>query len=161
MDILYLVDRLEEMLNKGFHVPLTSRVLINENECLDIIDQMRISIPEEVKQAKRVQQEKDRLLAQAQEEAERIVALAKEKNQALLDEHQVLKAVDAQRQAILEESRREVQALKADADAYTIEVLTQLEGELSGFLSTVRNGLATLQKRAPEADRREGEKSAN
>jgi len=161
MDILYLVDRLEEMLNKGFHVPLTSRVLINENECLDIIDQMRISIPEEVKQAKRVQQEKDRLLAQAQEEAERIVALAKEKNQALLDEHQVLKAVDAQRQAILEESRREVQALKADADAYTIEVLTQLEGELSGFLSTVRNGLATLQKRAPEVNRREGEKSAN
>jgi cell division septum initiation protein DivIVA len=161
MDILYLVDRLEEMLNKGLHVPLTSRVLINENECLDIIDQMRISIPEEVKQAKRVQQEKDRLLAQAQEEAERIVALAKEKNQALLDEHQVLKAVDAQRLAILEESHREAQALKADADAYTIEVLTQLEGELSGFLSTIRNGLASLQNRTPEGNLRESEKRTN
>lgn len=147
MDILYLVDRLEEMLNKGVHVPLSPRVLIDENECLDIIDQMRISIPEEIKQAKRVQQEKDRLLAQAQEEADRIVALAKDKNQALLSESQLLRTVEEQRQSILEESRREAQALQADADAYALEVLTQLESQLSGFLSTVRNGLTTMQQK--------------
>lgn len=146
MDILYLVDRLEELLNEGWRVPLTSKVVIDEGECLDLIDQMRISIPEEVKQAKRIQQEKDRLIAQAQEEAERIIALAREENRSLLNGHEVLKQAESQRQAIVEEGRREVRSMKAEADAYVIEVLTNLERQLSGLLTTVRNGLSTVQK---------------
>ena len=146
MDILYLVDRLEELLNEGWRVPLTSKVVIDEGECLDLIDQMRISIPEEVKQAKRIQQEKDRLIAQAQEEAERIIALAREENRSLLNDHEVLKQAESQRQAIVEEGRREVRSMKAEADAYVIEVLTNLERQLSGLLTTVRNGLSAVQK---------------
>lgn len=128
MDILYLVDRLEELLNNGWHVPLTSNVMVDEDEMLDIIDQMRVTIPEEVKQAKRIQQERERLISQAQEEKERIIALAREEGQAMMDEHEILKAAEAQRQAILEEGRREARALLADANAYTLDVLTQLEG---------------------------------
>lgn len=146
MDILYLVDRLEELLNEGWRVPLTSKVVIDESECLDLIDQMRISIPEEVKQAKRIQQEKDRLIAQAQEEAERIIALAREENRSLLNGHEVLKQAESQRQAIVEEGRREVRSMKAEADAYVVEVLTNLERQLSGLLTTVRNGLSAVQK---------------
>ena len=68
MDILHLIDRLEVLITeKGFRIPFTANVTIQEDEFLDIIDQMRVSIPEEVKLAKRTEAERDRLLLQAQE----------------------------------------------------------------------------------------------
>ena len=78
IDILYLVDRLEAAINKGFVVPFSSKRMIDEDEALDIIDQMRIAVPEEIRQARRVTHDKDRVLAQAKEEADRVVQLAKE-----------------------------------------------------------------------------------
>ena len=160
MDILYLVDRLEELLNQGWHIPLTSNVMVDEDECLDLIDQMRISVPEEVKQAKRIQQEKDRLVAQAQEEAERTITLAREESQGLIDEHEILKLAEAQRQAILEEGRREVRAMKADADAYAIGVLSQLENHLASSLATVRNGLAAVRSQVKQETKVEDEQAS-
>lgn len=157
MDILYLVDRLEELINEGWHVPLTSNVMIDEEEFLDIIDQMRISVPEEIKQAKRTQQEKDHLLAQAKEESERIIAVAREENQALISEHAILKAAEAQREAIIEEGRKQVRNVRKDADAYVIDVLSQLETQLSGILTTVHNGIMATQQQAREEVGGEGE----
>ncbi len=150
MDILYLVDRLEELVNEGWHIPLTTNVIIDHEEFLDIIDQMRISVPEEIKQAKRIQQEKERLLTQAKEEAERILALAREQNLALLSEHELVKAAEAQRQAIIEEGRKEAQTMRKDADLYVVEVLTQLENQLSNLLRTVRNGIIAIQRQGAE-----------
>jgi vacuolar-type H+-ATPase subunit H len=150
MDILYLVDRLEELLNGAWHIPLTSNVMMDEDELLDIIDQMRMSVPEEVKQAKRIQQERDRLIAQAQEEKERIIGLAREDGQAMLDEHEIRKVAEAERQAILQESQREAEMLKTEADAYVLDVLSRLDAQLSGFLTQVRNGLNSIDKAPSE-----------
>ena len=61
MDILYLLDRLETVLTSGSRVPLTGKTVVDEHECLDIIDQLRVAVPEEVKQAKRVQGEREQL----------------------------------------------------------------------------------------------------
>ena len=157
MDILYLVDRLEELINEGWHIPLTSNIVIDEDEFLDIVDQMRITIPDEVKQSKRVLQEKDRLISQAEEESERILALAREENQSLLSDHELLKAAEAQRQAIIEEGHNQVRELRKGTDAYVIDALGQLEEQLSGLLRTVRNGITAMQAQmgqeaSPEAE---------
>ena len=80
MDIQHLVDRLEELLNSGRHVPMTALTVIDEQRTLELIDQMRISIPEEIEKAKRVLRERDRVIAQANEEAARIRELAREKS---------------------------------------------------------------------------------
>ncbi len=157
MDILYLVDRLEELVNEGWHIPLTTNVVIDNEEFLDIIDQMRISVPEEIKQAKRIQQEKERLLTQAKEEADRILALAREQHQALLSDHEVIKAAEAQKQTIIEEGHREIQTIRRDADAYVIDVLSQLEDQLSGLLKTVHNGIVAMQQQIPESPTRKRE----
>jgi hypothetical protein len=150
MDILYLVDRLEELINDGWHIPLTSNIVIDEEEFLDIVDQMRITIPDEVKQSKRIMQEKDRLISQAEEESERILTLAREQNQSLVSDHEVLKAAEAQRQAIIEEGRNEVRELRKGTDVYVIDTLSQLEEQLSGLLRTVRNGIAAMQAQIGE-----------
>lgn len=145
MDILHLIDQLEALLNEGSHPPLVGkRVLIDEQRAWEIIDQMRVSIPEEVKKAKRINQERDRIIAQANEEGARIVDLAKDEAQQLASETEIARQAQSRANTIVERAQREADVLKADADDYTVQVLGKLEEDLAKALSIVRNGLLKL-----------------
>ncbi|PKN90113.1 MAG: ATPase, partial [Chloroflexi bacterium HGW-Chloroflexi-7] len=85
MDILHLVDRLEELFNESKPIWFTHSVVVDEDRMLDLIDQMRITIPDEIKKAQQLLAQRDRVLAQAQEEANRTIALAREKSEKLVD----------------------------------------------------------------------------
>jgi cell division septum initiation protein DivIVA len=146
IEIQHLVDRLEVLLNESWLIPLTSNRIINEEEYLDIIDQMRITIPAGIKQAKRIQQERERIIAQAQEEAERIVARAREQADNLTSEHEVLKTAETKVETLLEQAQQQAEDIKAGADDYALEVLSELEEHLMAFLTTVRNGLKAVQR---------------
>jgi len=146
MDILYLIDQLESRLVGARRIPLTSNVLVDEEEFFGIIDEMRSRIPEEVRQAKKIVRERDRIIAQAHEEAERIVFLAKEKADEVLAEHDTVKMAEARAETIIERAQREADRIKIDADDYVIAVLSQLESQLSSLLTTVRNGIRVVQE---------------
>jgi vacuolar-type H+-ATPase subunit H len=145
MDILHLVDRLEELFNGSRPIPLTHNVIVDEDRFLDIIDQMRISIPEEVKKAQQVYTQKDRILAQAQEEANRTLALAREKADQLVEKDGL--AQEAQKRAgqILEQARMEAENIKVGADQYAMDSLLNLEMELERVMNQVRNGIQMLE----------------
>jgi F0F1-type ATP synthase membrane subunit b/b' len=145
MDILHLVDRLEELFNESRSIPFTHSVVVDEDRMLDIIDQMRVSIPDEIKKAQQLLAQRDRLLAQAQEEANRTLALAREKSDQLVERDQITQAAQARSDQIIEQSRVEGEATKREADQYVLETLTGLEMELDRTLSQVRNGIRTLQ----------------
>ena len=155
IDILHLVDRLETLLSKSWRLPFTSNVVVQEDAFLDIIDQMRISIPEEVKQARRVSAERERLLEQAQEEADRIVNLAQEQAGSLANDHEVVRAAQARADEIITRAHHSAEIIKADADTYVMEVLSNLEEQLMMLLTTVRNGIRQVQRSTapPDADR--------
>jgi vacuolar-type H+-ATPase subunit H len=145
MDILHLVDRLEMLLNKGWRLPFTSNVVIQEDDFLDVVDQMRISIPEEVKQARRITAERDRLLDQAQEEADRVIMLAQEQAGSLADDHEIVNTAQAKADEIVAHAQRSAEEIKAEADTYVMEVLSNLEEQLMMLLTTVRNGIRQVQ----------------
>jgi vacuolar-type H+-ATPase subunit H len=150
IEIQLLLDRLEAMLVEGRQVPFFSGVVVDRDRFFDVINQMRISIPEEVKKAKRMHAERERLIAQAKEEAERIVDLAREQAAALVREHDVVKQAELQAQDVLAQVRDEAQEVRAGADDYALVVLQQLEERLLQQLSTVRNGISTLDPAAAE-----------
>ncbi|MFQ6015549.1 MAG: ATPase [Anaerolineae bacterium] len=134
------------MLNKGWRIPFSSHAIINEEEYLDIIDQMRISIPAEIKQAERIQQDRDRIIAQGQEEADRIVSLAKEEAERIVNEHQLIEKARRRGDSIIEEAQRVADEIRSGADDYAIEVLTRLQRQLTSFQKTVQNGLTVLNR---------------
>jgi cell division septum initiation protein DivIVA len=156
MDILQLIDRLEELFNESKAVPLTRNVMVDEDRMLDIIDQMRIAIPEEVKKAQQLLSQRDRVLAQAQEEANRTLELARQKSDQLVTKDTV--AQEAQRRAdqIIAQSRVEAENIRADADDYAMNSLTQLEAELERITNQVTNGIRLLSneqsRREPASD---------
>jgi vacuolar-type H+-ATPase subunit H len=139
MDILHLVDRLEELFNESRPLWFTHSVVVNEERMLDIIDQMRVSIPEEIKKAQQTLAQKDRVLAQAQEEANRIVALAREKSDALVERDAHVAEAKVRAEQIIDVGQRE-------ADEYALGTLTDLEKEVERILAQVRNGIRTLQQ---------------
>ena len=146
MDILHLIDRLESLVTESFHVPLTSNVMVAEDAFLDIIDQMRISIPEEVKLAKRTESERERLLIQAQEEANRLVEMAREKAKGMTNEHDLVKFARQRAQEIEQEAQQHAKELLAETDEYIVGQLGELEEQLMKTLTTVRNGLRQVRE---------------
>jgi cell division septum initiation protein DivIVA len=156
-DIYHLIDRLERLLNESWRMPLSTYLVINEDDFLDVIDQMRTAIPKEIKDGERVQRERDRLVAQSEEEAERIVQLAREEASELVEEHQLVLAAEQRAKTITERAQREAEILKSGADEYARQVLVSLDEQLddldaqiANLLMIVRNGLETLSLQ-PEA----------
>lgn len=146
MDILHLIDRLEELFNESKSIPLTHTVMVNEDRMLDLIDQMRIAIPEEVKKAQQLLTQRDRILAQAQEEANRTVALAREKAEELIAKDALVQQAQIRAEQILAQARADAEATRQDADDYVIHTLMQLESEMQRLLTQAQNGIRLLEE---------------
>jgi cell division septum initiation protein DivIVA len=145
MDILHLIDRLEEILNESRPIPLTHSVLVDEDRILDLIDQMRVAIPEEVKKAQQVLSQRDRILAQAQEEANRTLALARERSEQLIERDAIVQDAHVRAEQIVRDAHANIDSIRADADQYAVDVLTHLELDLDHILAQVRNGIQTMR----------------
>jgi cell division septum initiation protein DivIVA len=145
MDILHLVDRLEELFNNSKPIPLTHNVMVDENAFMDIIDQMRISIPDDIKKAQQIMAQKDRILAQAQEEANRTVTIARDKSEKMVEKSDVFQAAQAKIDLLAEEARKNASMVQADADRYVVETLQKLQAELDKVSNQVQNGIKVLQ----------------
>jgi len=148
MDILHLVDRLEELFNESRPIPLTHNVIVNEDRILDIIDQMRVTIPDEMKKSQQILSQRDRVLAQAQEEANRTLALAREKSDQLLGKETLIQAAKVQADEIISKALSDSEKSKRDADKYVIDALRRIEYELERMLNQARNGILALQSLA-------------
>jgi F0F1-type ATP synthase membrane subunit b/b' len=153
MDILHLVDRLEELFNESRPLPMMRKVIVDEDKMLSIIDQMRVSIPEEIKKAQQLVAQRDRLIAQGQEEANRTLQLAREKASQLVDKDAIVQNAQMRAGQIIEQAKQESEINRIEADQYIITSLTDLEKELEVLLVQVKNGITALQSIAkPSAE---------
>jgi hypothetical protein len=147
MDIQHLVDRLEDLIDEGRHIPFSKFTMIDEERALEIIDQMRISIPEEIEKAARVLAQRDRILAQANEEAARLVQIARERGEQMVDREAMVQAAQSRAANIIEAAKQEAEGITQDADGYVMETLTGLEQQLTKILNIVRNGISEVSSK--------------
>ena len=145
MDILHLVDRLEELFNESRPIWFTHSVVMDEDRLLDLIDQMRVSIPEEIKKSQQLMVQKDRILAQSQEEANRTIALSREKADKMVDKDPITQASQIRADQIIAQSRQECDQMKRDADEYVLQTLLALQAEMDNTLKQVKNGILTIE----------------
>ncbi len=150
IEILQLVDQLEAVLNRGWRVPFTSSLVVDEEECLRLIDQMRMSVPDEIRQAQRIIQQRDYILTQAEEQARQIIGEAQARSassssiQSALSEHEVVKAAQQRAASIIAEARRRQEEMRKEADDYALSVLRELNRHLEAVLAQVNNGIKAL-----------------
>ena len=151
MDVLVLIDRLEELVEDARGFPgFGNTAMVDRDAAFDLIDQMRQSIPEELKQARWIVKERQSMLDEARSESDRIVQQAREEAEKLTSEQEVLKQAEKQGADIIEDSRRREREIRLGAEDYADDVLGNLEGNLGRLLDAVQRGRARLQGDEPE-----------
>jgi len=152
MDVLVLIDKLDDIIHNARSVPLTDSVMIDREEMYDILDQMRSTIPEEIKQARWIVKERQEMLAEAKQEAERVLTEAQERAERLASETEVVRLAERNAQQIMEDARERERETRLGAEDYADEVLGNLELNLDKFIGAVRRGRERLQGRPADDD---------
>ncbi len=153
--ILDLVQRLEDLVADSHRVPLTNKVLVDEQELYGLLDELRRVLPEELAQARFIVRDRDRILAEARETAERLVSQGREEGARLAGEAEVMRLAQAEAEEILEKAKAVAREIRLGADRYADEVLSKVEGGLERTIKTIRQSRLELTGQSP-ADRHDG-----
>jgi F0F1-type ATP synthase membrane subunit b/b' len=141
---MFFVERLEGLLANGKRLPLTSNVVVDQAAALELIDELRQVIPEEVQAARRVRAEGERILERAGEEAELIVSRARDEAARLIAAEGLTAQAEAESQRLLAEAEADAAEVRRGADEYAAEVLIRLETEVVRLLGQIRRGIDAL-----------------
>jgi F0F1-type ATP synthase membrane subunit b/b' len=139
VDIFYLLDRLEELVSLGKRVPFYGKVMVEENEFLALVDQLRIAVPNEVKQAQRVIRERQAVIAEAHEEAARILGAARKRAEYFVSQEGILNEARLKGEQILQDAHDKRNRVMGEIDAYALEQFDRVE-------EAMRNGLALIDE---------------
>ena len=160
MDVLVLIDKLDDVVHNARTVPLTDQVRIDREEIYDILDQMRATIPEEIKQARWIVKERQEMLAEAKRECDRMLGEAREQAVREASQTEIVKLAERQAQDIIDESRRQARETKLEMEDWADNILSTLEVNLEKFL-TAHPPRARATPRALAGDRRRGRRRGN
>src|SRR6476661_6282005 len=147
MDLQYLIDRLETLVTGAKRVPISGKLMLDEQELADLIDQMRTVLPEEVRAARKVLRERDTIIAEAQQQADEVLNTAHEQAEMLLDQEGLNAEAQARANQHLEEAMQVAQQRIDGADEYARDVLTTLQSQLTRHLAIIDKGLSSLNSR--------------
>ncbi|HUY99263.1 MAG TPA: hypothetical protein VMU89_02860 [Thermomicrobiaceae bacterium] len=147
IDVLLLIDRLEDLMGNGMRVPLSNRVMVEEEEFLALLDQLRLSLPQELKQARRVVQDRQKILTDAQAEAEKILVVAKERAEYLMNDQGLVNEAKARSEEILRQAKENAKRTLGQVDVYALQMLTQLENILNQDLEQIKQAKLAVTSR--------------
>ena len=148
MDVLVLIDKLDDLVHNARPVPLTDQVRVDREEIYDLLDQMRATIPEEIKQARWIVKERQEMLEEAKRESERVVREAREQQARLVSDEEVTKQAERAADEIVEDARAREREIRLGAEDYADEILNTLEVNLQKFTAAVQRGRDRLAGRA-------------
>jgi bifunctional DNA-binding transcriptional regulator/antitoxin component of YhaV-PrlF toxin-antitoxin module len=131
----------------GKKLPLTNNVVLDQATVLELVDQLRTSVPEEVRQARRITEDSGRITDRAREEGETIVARAQEQAAQMLEERELVRAAQQRSAEILDQAQDEAREVRRGADEYAAGVLIRLEGECIKALTSIKRGIDMLDER--------------
>ncbi len=151
MDILVLIDKLDDLVHNAKQVPLTDQVRIDREEIYDVLDQMRATIPEELKRARWIVKERQDMLAEANRESDRITAEAREQAVVQASQTEIVKLAEHQAIEIVEEARRQARQTRLEMEDWADSILSTLEVNLDKFLTAVKRGRERLHERSQES----------
>ena len=146
MEILEIIEALEDKIEHSFTIPFIGRGIIDKDALLDLLQEARIKYPEEMKQAKWVKDERQRIIADAQKEASAIIKSAEEKITAMINEHEVTKQAYENANQIVENAQDNAREIRLGAVQYADNVLHTIEEQLITTVETLRENRKDLKR---------------
>lgn len=137
MEILSILETLEDVIEKSLTVPLIGKSLVDKEEILEIVKEIRLKLPDDIKQAKWVKEERQRILLEAQKEANNIIKDAEGKIQSLVDEHEITKKAYEQANEIIANAQKNAREIRLGTREYADSVLNKVEEILQDTLQVI------------------------
>lgn len=139
MEIFTLLEAIEDILENGKKIPFTHKAILDKETLLDIIKEIRLKLPEELKQAKVIKEEHDRIISKANEEASEIVKEAENRIIAMIDEHEITKKAYEQKNKIIENANDMAREISNGTKAYADNILESVQLTLEEALKVIGN----------------------
>jgi F0F1-type ATP synthase membrane subunit b/b' len=141
VEILYLLDRLEEMVGISKRVPFSHRVMVEEDDFVELVEQLRLAIPSEVRQAQRVVRDREKIIAEAQQEASHIIDAARSRAEYLVSSEGVLNEAKQRSEEILRAAEERRKREKGEIDVYAMQQFNRIEQALREGLELIDNAV--------------------
>ena len=145
MEIFTLLENIEDILEKSKGVPFSNKVLVDKEEILEIISELRLKLPEELKQAKWIKEERQRILVEAQKEADDIVKEAENRIISMIDEHEITRKAYEKKAEIIETANEMSREISKGTKDYADNLLNGIEVSLQEALKIIQNNRNELK----------------
>jgi vacuolar-type H+-ATPase subunit H len=146
MQLVVLLDRLERTIESGTQIPLTGKSLLEKEELLELVEEIRASMPEEIERAAWVMKERDNIMKEAQREAQDVIKKAKDYVGKSINESDIILQARSEADKIIDESKKYIREIKEGADSYADSSLANLESTLLEALKVIRKGREVLNR---------------
>ncbi len=156
ISVFDVLDRLEGLVNQSRRLPLTSTIVVSEEEILEALDQIRMALPDEIRESRMVLENREARYREASEQAEQTLLAAQERADRLTDDHELTRRANLEADRLLTEARERSRKMRRDADDYVRDRMEELETELTSALAQVRRGLETLAPGAEGGEKPKG-----
>ena len=157
MEIFTLLETLEDIIEKSKTVPFTDKSVIEKNQFLDIIKEIRLKLPDELKQAKWIKEERERIIGEAQKDADDIVKEAENRIISMIDEHEITKKSYEKKNEIIADANEMYREITQGTNSYVDEILANIENNMvelgktvSNVELSIQNALETIQNNRKE-----------
>ena len=150
MEIYTLLETLEDIVEKSKSVPFTEKTIVDKEEVLEIIKDIRLKLPDELKQAKWIKEERERILKEAQKEADDIVREAENRIISMIDEHEITRKAYEQKAEIIETANEMSREITKGTKDYADGILENLESAINNINTSISDALRTIQQNRNE-----------
>ncbi|GAB6180578.1 vacuolar-type H+-ATPase subunit H [Desulfotomaculum defluvii] len=146
MELFNILNELEELIEESPKVPMTRRVMVDENKVLDYLDRIRTSLPEEVRQAKWLVKERDKVLSESKKEAQRMLEDVSREIEQKAEDHEIVKKAELLGEETIKKAEEVAAQIRHGARGYADEILESLESKLSKMIEEIQQGREELRK---------------
>jgi len=144
MDVLKLLDEIEDIVESGSTIPFAGKVLVDKNDILEIIKEIRIKLPDEIKQAEWIKEERQRILAEAQNEADTMLQEVKLHIEELVEQHEITKLAYERAEEITSKAQSNAKEMRIGAREYADGLLKEVEDNLRSIIETLEKNRQEL-----------------
>lgn len=145
MEILEIIDKLEEKIDKAMNIPIINRSLMDKEELLADIEDIRLQLPEELKQARWMKEERKKIISEAQQEAESIIKAAEEKTIQMVQEHEITKKAYERATSMIDSAKENAQETRKQTLEYCDEILYGMQQKFESLIETLKDSRNNLK----------------
>ncbi len=146
MDILNLLERIEDIIEDASKFPLSNKVMVDKEEVLEVINEIRLKLPDEINRASWVAKERQRILNEAQTEADELIIKVKEQQKHLVEDSEITRQAKKYANELIQEAERTANEMKTGAYDYSDEILSKLQEKIKEINNIIEDNREVLKK---------------